>query len=101
MNFAYFKDFFANHTLDIEFYVNLFYNKSTVNNFMKEVGAVMNISSVGSVGISVSDVDTMNMIDVSILKKSLDAVETNGSMLIQMMEQSINPNLGSNIDIRL
>ncbi|MDD6136197.1 MAG: YjfB family protein [Lachnospiraceae bacterium] len=61
----------------------------------------MNISSVGSIGLSVSDVDSMNMIDISILKKSLDAVEQNGDFLIQMMEQSINPNLGSNIDIRL
>ena len=61
----------------------------------------MNISSVGSIGLSVSDVDSMNMIDISILKKSLDAGEQNGDFLIQMMEQSINPNLGSNIDIRL
>ena len=61
----------------------------------------MNISSVGSIGLSVSDVDSMNMIDISILKKSLDAVEQNGDFLIQMIEQSINPNLGSNIDIRL
>ena len=61
----------------------------------------MNISSVGSIGLSVSDVDSMNMIDISILKKSLDAVEQKGDFLIQMMEQSINPNLGSNIDIRL
>ena len=61
----------------------------------------MNMSSVGSIGLSVSDVDSMNMIDISILKKSLDAVEQNGDFLIQMMEQSINPNLGSNIDIRL
>lgn len=61
----------------------------------------MNISSVGSIGLSVSDVDSMNLIDISILKKSLDAVEQNGDFLIQMMEQSINPNLGCNIDIRL
>lgn len=61
----------------------------------------MNISSVGSIGLSVTDVDSMNMIDISILKKSLDTVEQNGDFLIQMMEQSINPNLGSNIDIRL
>ena len=61
----------------------------------------MNISSVGSIGLSVSDVDSMNMIDISILKKSLVAVEKNVDFLIQMIEQSINPNLGSNIDILL
>lgn len=61
----------------------------------------MNISSVGSIGLSVTDIDSMNMIDISMLKKSLDTVEQNGSMIIQMMEQSVNPNLGGNIDIRL
>lgn len=61
----------------------------------------MNISSIGSIGLSVTDVDTMNQIDISMLKKSIDTVEQSGAMLIQMMEQSINPNLGSNIDIRL
>ena len=33
--------------------------------------------------------------------KSLDSVETNGDMITQMMERSINPNIGGNIDIRL
>lgn len=61
----------------------------------------MNISSVGSIGLSVTDVDSMNMIDISMLKKSLDTVEQNGDFLIQMMEQSVNPNLGGNIDIRV
>lgn len=61
----------------------------------------MNISSIGSIGLSVTDVDSMNVIDISMLKKSLDTVEQNGDFLIQMMEQSINPNLGGNIDIRL
>mgnify|MGYP000012757542 len=43
----------------------------------------------------------MNAIDMAMLKKSLDAVETNGAMITQMMEQSVNPNIGANIDIRL
>ena len=42
-----------------------------------------------------------NAIDMAMLKKSLDAVETNGAMITQMMEQSVNPNIGASIDIRL
>lgn len=61
----------------------------------------MNITSLGSTNISLSDTKNMNMIDVSILKKSLDSVEQSGAMLTKMMEQSVNPNIGSNIDIRL
>lgn len=61
----------------------------------------MNITSLNSMNISLSDTQTMNAIDTSILKKSLDMMETNGDMLTSMMEQSINPNIGANIDIRL
>lgn len=61
----------------------------------------MNISPIGSMDLMVSGTDNMNMIDISILKKSLDSVETSGAMLIRMMEQSVNPNSGANIDIRL
>lgn len=62
----------------------------------------MNITSLaGGSNISLTDTKVMNPIDISMLKKSLDAVETNGEMITKMMEQSVNPNLGSNIDIRL
>lgn len=61
----------------------------------------MNITSLNSMNISLSDTQTMNAIDTSILKKSLDMMEINGDMLTSMMEQSVNPNIGANIDIRL
>ncbi|MBP3621345.1 MAG: YjfB family protein [Lachnospiraceae bacterium] len=61
----------------------------------------MNITSLGSANISVSDTRSMNAIDITLLKKSLDAVESNGDMMTKMMEQSVNPLIGSNIDIRL
>lgn len=61
----------------------------------------MNISSIGSTSIYVSDTGSMNAIDLSLLKKSLDAVEINGDMITKMMEQSVNPLIGSNIDVRL
>ena len=52
-------------------------------------------------GLQISDTRSMNAIDVAMLKKSLDSVETNGDMITQMMERSVNPNIGANIDIRL
>ncbi|MBQ7708113.1 MAG: YjfB family protein [Lachnospiraceae bacterium] len=63
----------------------------------------MNISSLGNtgMGLQISDTRSMNAIDVAMLKKSLDSVETNGDMITQMMERSVNPNIGANIDIRL
>lgn len=61
----------------------------------------MNISALGGMNISVSDTRSMDFIDISMLKKSLDAVELNGDMITKMMEQSVNPNIGANIDVRL
>ena len=37
-------------------------------------------------------------IGVAVLKKSLDTIETAGAGLQKMMEASVNPNLGQNID---
>lgn len=37
----------------------------------------------------------------AVLKKSLDSFKQSGEQLTKMMEQSVNPNLGRNIDIRL
>lgn len=61
----------------------------------------MNITSLGATGLSVSDTRNMNAIDISMLKKSLDSVEMSGDMITKMMEQSVNPNIGANIDVRL
>ena len=62
----------------------------------------MNIAAIGNsnLTLAVSDTGSMNAIDMAMLKKSLDAVETS-AMITQMMEQSVNPNIGANIDIRL
>lgn len=61
----------------------------------------MNITSLSSTNISLSGTSNMNAIDISMLKKTLDSVEANGDMITQMMEQSVNPFVGTNIDIRL
>ncbi len=42
---------------------------------------------------------TMQAIGTGILAKTLDTAEAAGAQLVQMMEQSVNPHLGGNIDV--
>lgn len=44
---------------------------------------------------------TQSQVSVAMMKKTLDLQEAAGSQLVQMMEQSVNPSLGGNIDIRV
>lgn len=43
----------------------------------------------------------MTNIGIAVLDKSLDTIEAGGINLVKMMEQSVNPNLGQNVDIKL
>ncbi len=61
----------------------------------------MQIGSVSTNSLTPVDTKNMNAIDVSMLKKSLETIEINGSMLTKMMEASVAPHIGSNIDIRV
>ncbi len=46
-----------------------------------------------------SQAQLMMNINVALLAKNLDTVETLGAATIQMMEQSVAPNLGSQFDM--
>ena len=54
-----------------------------------------------SLSIQLSTAKANDMISVALLKKTLDTVEDNGESMIKMMEQSVTPNLGQNIDLRV
>ncbi len=43
--------------------------------------------------------NVMSAVNVSLLKKTLDTQEMMGAQMTQMMELSVNPNLGANIDV--
>lgn len=51
----------------------------------------------------ISIISTANSIDigVAVLAKNLDTIEELGQSMIKMMEQSVAPHLGQNIDISL
>ena len=58
----------------------------------------MNISSVSP---SMSATQLHNEVSIAVLSKSLDFLETGGDGMQKIMEASVNPNLGQNIDIKL
>lgn len=49
---------------------------------------------------NLSTINVVNDVQVAVLRQSLDTLETSGDSLTKMMEASVNPELGQNIDIR-
>lgn len=50
---------------------------------------------------SLSQANLMTQVSTSVLKLSMDTVEQSMEGMVKMMETSVNPELGSNIDIRI
>ena len=50
---------------------------------------------------AMSTASVSNDVSVAVLKKSLDTLDTTGDNMIKMMEASVNPNLGQNIDFSI
>lgn len=48
-----------------------------------------------------SSENTMAGVGTLMLKKTLDLQESQGNEMVRLMEQSVNPRLGRNIDIRI
>jgi hypothetical protein len=61
-------------------------------------GVLMTISSLP---IDTSPTVDSAVIGMAVLSKSLDTVKEAGQNMIKMMEQSVNPNLGNSIDLRV
>ena len=61
----------------------------------------MNISAFSPTNMMVSGTESMTPIDFKILAKTLDTMEESGDAMIKMMEQSVNPMVGSNFDMRV
>ena len=50
---------------------------------------------------NLSTINVVNDVQVAVLRQSLDTLETSRDRLTKMMEASVNPELGQNIDIRI
>lgn len=57
--------------------------------------------TIASLPISTNLTTNNSTIGLAVLAKNLDTVEKAGQGMIKMMEQSVNPNLGNNIDLRV
>ena len=56
---------------------------------------------IGGLSTNINTSNVNNDIQVAMLKKSLDTVETSGAELTNMMEASVTPELGQNIDVSI
>lgn len=54
-----------------------------------------------ALSIAMSQMEVTNQYNVAMLSKTLDTIEQSGTMMIKLMEQSVTPHLGQNIDISI
>ncbi len=50
---------------------------------------------------TLSQADLLTKASTAVLDMNLETIDEMGASLIKMMEQSVNPNLGQSIDIRI
>lgn len=51
-----------------------------------------------ALSIALNSIQTSNDIGIAVLAKNLDVMNTEGDVLTKMMELSVNPGIGQNID---
>lgn len=61
----------------------------------------MDIQGLGFSSSVLSNANLRTNVGMALLNKAMDADEANGEALISMLERSVNPMVGQNIDIRL
>lgn len=89
--------FFNNCLLIFIIYaINIVYGFSCV--FNEKGGIFMDITALSS---SMSFADVNSQVGIAVLAKNLDTIETLGDGMKKMMEMSVNPNLGANIDVQV
>lgn len=59
------------------------------------------VMDIASLSMQASALQTSDMVSVAVFKKTMDTTLSTSESMIKMMEQSVNPNLGQNIDLRV
>ncbi|MDE6312462.1 MAG: YjfB family protein [Lachnospiraceae bacterium] len=54
---------------------------------------------IGQISLANSQANTMTSVGIAVLSMSMDTIETLGDEMVKMMEQSVNPHIGGNIDV--
>ena len=55
---------------------------------------------IAALSMALSQMSVRTEANVSIMKKTIDQAETNGQDVVKMLEQSVQPHIGSRLDIR-
>lgn len=55
---------------------------------------------IAALSIAMSQKKVRQEVNISILKKSLNQAESDGNSLVKMLEQTIQPHIGGNIDLK-
>lgn len=55
--------------------------------------------SISTLAVNVSSIDTSSAVGLAMVKKSLEAMDMQGENMKQIMEASVTPYLGQNVDI--
>ncbi len=56
---------------------------------------------IAALSMQTAALETSDMVSVAVFKKTLETIEGSGENMIKMMEQSVQPHLGQNIDLRV
>lgn len=54
---------------------------------------------IAALSVAMNMADVQNQVGVAVLGKSLDAIDTMGDSMVKMMEASVTPHIGQNIDV--
>lgn len=54
--------------------------------------------SLSSLSIGAASIDTSSTVGLAMVKKSLESIEQSGDSITKMMEASVTPHIGQNID---
>ena len=54
---------------------------------------------IAALSMSMKMADLQNQVGVAMLSKSIDSLEDTGEGIVKMMESSVTPDLGQNIDV--
>ena len=56
---------------------------------------------IAALSTALSSVSLSNQVSVSVLKKVMDTQTAQSTQMIQTMEQSLNPHIGQNLDLKI
>ena len=57
--------------------------------------------SIASLSTEMAMSKTMSAVSTAVMKQTMDTHETMGAEMVKMMENSVTPHLGNNIDVKL